>query len=149
MNINGLPVRDAKRSITLHIAPADIRDAEAKDPAHCAAALACRRSLPKCVDAIVHVGRIYVKYDGQNFWNRYITPASLKTEIVALDRGGSFSPGEYRAVPPPISQSAGKHLGGPKANFTLKTGKYSAAKTRKYHVTENVRKPMPKRGHRP
>lgn len=90
--INGLPVKDGKKSISIMVTPQDIKRAHVKDPTMCVAALACRRELG-CTEARVHIGRTYLRFNGH--WDRYITSPNLRTEIVSFDRGGKFTPGEY------------------------------------------------------
>lgn len=99
MKIGGLPVRDAKESVTIKINAADVKNGNRKDAGGCAAALACKRQF-HATDARVHIGRIYIKQDKE--WVRYVTPESLRTEIIAFDRGGEFFPTEHklRKVPP-------------------------------------------------
>lgn len=92
MKISDLPVVNAKRSVLLTISSADVKAGKLKNPSECAAALACKRQL-HVSEARVHLGRIYLK-NGKR-WLRYHTPEALRTEIVAFDSGGNFSPGEY------------------------------------------------------
>ena len=104
MKISGLRVVDAKRDQTIRITNRDVKKGGVKDPATCAAALACRRDL-QSAEAQVHIGRTYVKQGRK--WVRYVTPASLKYEIVAFDRGGKFEPGEYVLLAPRGALSPG------------------------------------------
>ena len=89
----GMPVKDATRPIRLEIQPKDITEAKRKNHGHCAAANACLRQL-HCSDVRIHIARVYIRRRG-GFWIRYETPKSLRTEIVAFDRGGSFAPGVH------------------------------------------------------
>lgn len=41
-----------------------------------------------------------------------IVPRSMRTEIVAFDRGGTFAPGEFRLAAPQPSKLLGKKSGG-------------------------------------
>jgi hypothetical protein len=95
MKINGLSVVDATKSITIKVTASDILKSTKKDQTECAAAIACKRQL-KATEVRVHVGRTYIRYNGQ--WKRYITSSALRDEVVAFDRGGDFNPGEYTLV---------------------------------------------------
>lgn len=98
MAINGVPVKDASKKITLRITSLDVKRGQTKDAASCAAAQACRRQL-HVEDARVHVGCIYIKQKDGKAWLRYRTPQALRSEIIAFDRGGKFMPGEYSLAP--------------------------------------------------
>lgn len=84
--IDDIPVIDAKRPLTLHINPADCKGADPQRPSTCAAAKAIKREL-QAIDCRVHLSRVYIRQNDGN-WQRYRTPKSLRTEIVAFDRGG-------------------------------------------------------------
>ncbi len=128
--IDGMPVIDAKRPVTLHITRADIQHSDPKRPERCAAALAIKRDL-HAIEARVHLSRIYIRSNKGN-WQRYLTPTALKSEIVAFDRGGQFEPSEFVLKPAHPSQRLGVY----RARGPHKTvGK----KRRKPHVTRNVR----------
>jgi hypothetical protein len=89
-------VVDATEPLTVRITSADVRSGAKKSPSTCAAAKALCRTAH--VDAAqVYVGRTYV-LQGKT-WTRYRTPRSLRTEIIAFDRGGAFAPGEYTLMP--------------------------------------------------
>jgi hypothetical protein len=96
--IYGKPVVNGKRKVLLHISPADIKSGKSRIPGACAAAQALMRTIPNCVKARVHLGRTYIMKDDEQ-WYRYKTPEALRTEIVALDRGGRFEPGDYELRP--------------------------------------------------
>lgn len=96
-SIDGLPIMDAKTVLPLKITKADIAKSDSKDPAFCAAANACRRQ-HHVAEVRVHLGRVYVRQNKAN-WVRYETPQALRAEIIAFDRGGTFSPGEYELRP--------------------------------------------------
>jgi len=98
MAIAGLPVKDATKKITLHITPTDIKKGDSKNAAMCAAAQACKRQL-HVEDARVHIGYIYIKEKDGKSWTRYRTPQSLRSEIIAFDRGGKFMSGDYTISP--------------------------------------------------
>lgn len=97
MEINGKRVVDATKPVTIKITPKDISSGDNKNPASCAAAKAAKHSIEDCISARVHIGRVYIEQDKK--WVRYNTPDSLKQEIIAFDRGGSFAPGNYTLRP--------------------------------------------------
>jgi hypothetical protein len=99
MEINGKRVVDAKKAVTIHVTPLDVKTGDNKNPSSCAAAKAAKHSL-SCISARVHIRRVYIEQKAK--WVRYETPDSLRTEIIAFDKGGSFQPGDYtlRKVPP-------------------------------------------------
>jgi len=127
MKINGLPVKDGKRTIELLVTERDVKRATVKDPTNCAAAVACKRALGAS-EARVHVGRTYLRFNGH--WERYLTSHPLRSEIIAFDRGGKFEAGTYKLVKMQPSRKYDKHRGGKAGN-----GK----KRRKYHVLTNIR----------
>lgn len=132
--IDGIPVIDAKKSIQLEINERDVKFADKKEPADCAAARACRRSL-HAIEARIHLGRVYIRMNKGN-WNRYITSRPLRAEIIAFDRGGAFEPGEYSLLAPgPNKKLTGKRKGGIKPFIRGASNK----KRRKPHVVTNVR----------
>jgi|HubBroStandDraft_1064217.scaffolds.fasta_scaffold192151_2 hypothetical protein len=141
--IEGKPVLNAKRRITLHISPADVTKGAKKNPLGCAAALTAMREIPNCTKAKVHLGRVYLFNEEKKSWLRFKTSDALRTEIVAFDRGGSFTPGEYDLIPLSPSELEPKR---PNATCTNDTSTYtnpSSVKTaRKFHVTQGVRKRM-------
>jgi len=99
--IEGLRVKNLIRPINLVITEQDCKVGSSKAPSSCAAALALRR-LPNCSEARVHVARVFLKMrnaNGKQYWLRGKTPASLRTEIAAFDRGGTFEPGTYTINP--------------------------------------------------
>src|SRR4051812_25480409 len=100
MEIKGVRVKDATRPITIEIKDRDVKNGNTKNPAACAAALACKRTF-NGAETRVHIGRTYVKLGKE--WVRFRTPLSLRTEIITFDRGGTFAPGKYTLQPMPKS----------------------------------------------
>jgi hypothetical protein len=98
--IDGNPVVDADKPVTVHITPEDCARGSKKDPEKCAAALALRR-VTACDESRVHLGCTYLRFGKK--WLRYATPPSLKAEIISFDRGGGFYPGDFRLHPMPAS----------------------------------------------
>jgi hypothetical protein len=127
--INGLPIVNAKKKVTISIVSRDILRGDTRDPGACAAAQACKRQF-HATAARVHLGRTYVQVGRK--WLRYLTPHALRTEIVSFDRGANFSPGKYVLSPMPPSRFSGKQQGSPKNG---RTGKKRA----KYHVLTGLR----------
>lgn len=136
--IDGIPILDAKYSITLHITKSDCSNSDPKHPESCAAARSIRRVL-KPIDCRVHLGRIYIRQNKGN-WLRYNTPPALRNEIIAFDRGGVFSPGEYVIKPLPPSQLAtlGKRQGG-EPKFKQARNNPNRKKRKSPHIVKNVR----------
>lgn len=127
--IDGIPVQYAKRPIKIKVTAADIAKADRGEPESCAVARACRREL-HCTEARVHATRTYIR-KSPNMWTAYATPARLRTELVAFDRGGRFEPGEFELKVPP--KPKGKRTG-------TKTGDNNKHhKTRPYHHLKGVR----------
>ncbi len=93
MEINGKKVVDATKKLKIHITQRDAKIGDNKNPSGCAAALAVKRDASDCISARVHIGRVYVETPTK--WIRYQTPDSLRSEIIAFDRGGTFDPGDY------------------------------------------------------
>jgi hypothetical protein len=91
--IDGKPVADADKPVTVHITPEDCARGSKKDPEKCAAALALQR-VAACDESRVHLGCTYLRFGKK--WLRYATPPSLKAEIISFDRGGGFYPGDFR-----------------------------------------------------
>jgi hypothetical protein len=94
--IDGKPVVDADKPVTLQITQADCKRGSKKDPTRCAAALALKRATG-CDECRVHIACTYLRFGDK--WLRYATPPSLKAEIISFDRGGGFYPGDFRLHP--------------------------------------------------
>lgn len=129
--IDGRPVRDAKRDLTLEILVRDITGAKPKDVTACAAARAAKR-ICHALEVRVYMSVTYILQQNK-VWERFMTPPSLAREIVVIDRsGGHFSPGEYLMKAPYPTRQLGRHKPtGPKAT--------QGKKHRFRHMTENVR----------
>lgn len=135
--IDGLPVFDAKKAISLTVTAKDVDNADPKRPNNCAVAIACRRST-QAKEVRVHLGRVYVRTNDQN-WQRFITPRPMRSEIIAFDRGGNFEPGTFTlSAPQPSKKATGKRQGG---KTTVKVAKKVAGgkKRKAPHVVKNVR----------
>lgn len=138
--INGKPVVNGTRRVKLHITPMDTKNRNKKDEFGCVAAKALLRQVPNCVAARVHLGRVYLLNKNDDTWRRYKTSDSLRTEVVAFDRGGTFEPGDYDLVPLAPSdrkENRRKYVQrdpdrGTPGNIPQKT-------PRKLHVTQGVR----------
>lgn len=127
MEIEGLPVKDAKKSVILQITGADVKKGRVKSPESCAAAIACKRQLGAS-EAHVHKSRTYLRFNGH--WIRYQTPASLQAEIVAFDRGGKFEPGEHRLMKMQPSKTVDRKRGPRRSKGKKRSG---------YHIVKNIR----------
>lgn len=136
MRVAGLPVENASKALKLVITKRDCELGDTKDPALCAAARACKRELG-ATEVRVHIGRVYVKTKDK--WTRYITPKSLRTEIIAFDRGGKFEPGEYILGKIQPSKATGKSQGSPQTNRRSSKDRYKAPKRTKSHTVTGIR----------
>lgn len=130
MEINGIKVKDATTPLVLEITKRDVQLGNTRDPGSCAAARACVRLVPDAKEARVYLSRVYVRTDKE--WIRYLTPSSLRTEVVAFDRGGSFSPGEHTL----LVIGGTRKLGADKRKRPRPVKK---AKRQRYHVIEDIR----------
>lgn len=142
MEINGMRVVDATRSVTLHISQDDTKKGNTKDPGACAAARSCLREVKDCEAARIHLGRAYLKVGKK--WLRFKTSEALRSEIVAFDRGGTFEPGEYILRPMPPSggltkKAAGGYGDNPNRPNRLKKPRKLRVMRAKPHQTTNVR----------
>jgi hypothetical protein len=97
MEINGKKVVDATKPLRIVINADDAERGTTKDPSACAAARAILRGYKKkgVKNARVHLGRVYLEYPDK--WVRYLTPDSLRAEIISFDRGNTakFMEGAY------------------------------------------------------
>jgi hypothetical protein len=135
-------VEDADEPMVLIVLASDIKAANRKDPGSCAIACAARRTF-NTKEVRVHLSRIYVR-DG-DVWLRYMTPKSLRTEIVAYDRGGSFEPGEHWLAAPPPSKQTGRMQGTPTSQNKRRRRRVRHQNMPR-HYTENVRPAAPHLG---
>lgn len=140
MEINGKRVVDASKPATVVITPRDIAKGDNKNPSGCAAAMAAKHSIEGCLSARVHIGRVYIEQDKK--WVRYNTPDSLKQEIIAFDRGGSFAPGEYvlRPVSAAETPAGRRNANGPRGSGTTgaarnRRKKLMVAKIKRHEVS--------------
>lgn len=143
MKINDTDVEDANEKLQVVITKSDVRLGSTKNAKACAAAVAlCRQT--GCEAARVHLSRVYIKKSGK--WTRFATPPSLRSEIIAFDRGGKFEPGEYTLAPvQPIVR-----LGSPKRKEWLRKHRQRPAKSKqpqkgvrsKPHVVSGIRERM-------
>jgi len=136
--INGLPIKNAVESLLIHITGPDVKSARPKRPDFCVVALAIKREM-RAREVRVHLGRVYVRTTGTH-WTRYITPGSLRTEIISFDRGGRFALGVHTLgkFGPVKLKKAGKTQGTRKPLAAPRfTG--TGHKRRAYHAVRDVR----------
>jgi hypothetical protein len=138
-SIGGKPVINARKRLRVRITAKDVQTAKTRDPGACAAAKALIRTVPGCVAARVHLGRTYILTNKGN-WSRYKTPDALRSEIVALDRGGKFEPGDYelRPLPPSAMFPKSRAKSGSDTNRN-KNASSPTKRPRKLHVMTGVR----------
>lgn len=138
LKIDGLPVEDAKNPITINISQLDIPRSKAKNPEACVAANACKRVLG-AEEARVHLSRVFLRMPGAKKWLRLKTPAALRGEIIAYDRGGRFATGEYKLDPLSASDKPAYHRKRNDKRARHDLGKKTGKKRRKMHFVEGVR----------
>lgn len=131
VEIDGRPVKDARRSMPITITKEDVKAARRKRPDTCAIAQTCMRQ-PGVKEVRIHLTRAYVR-KGNGAWERLKVPRNLRSEIIAFDRGGRFAPGEY--VLYKISPSD-RYQARPQREPGPRTGK---RKVRKMHYVTDVR----------
>lgn len=135
LEIDGLPVKDAKKSIRLEIMRDDILNARKKNSNCCAVAKACTRGLN--VKAVkVHLTRVYLNTDGKCF-TRYIVSGAMRSEIIAFDRGGRFQAGLYNLGVPDKTKALGYAKKSNKSPKKDEKGKPKLIRT--YTETKNIR----------
>src|SRR5262245_17481059 len=88
--LEGLPIEDATDHVIISVLPKDISNAKRRDSGDCALARAIMRTM-HATEVRVHLSRTYVKQG--KVWQRFDTPAALRTEMASFDRGGTFEPG--------------------------------------------------------
>jgi hypothetical protein len=142
MKIKSKPVVDAKEPLLLVISQADVNKGKKKRPDACAAAVAAVRQCKGALGAHVHLSRTYIEYPDKIV--RYITPRSLRVEIVSFDRGTRFEKGEYELNAIWPAAKLGKQQGGTK-NQTNPNRDRNAGNRRPYHYVEGVRAHAPKK----
>lgn len=136
--IDGKPIIDATKPVELEIGPRDIAKADRKEPLDCAVARAGRRCLG-AKEVRVHLSRIYIRF-GDGSWQRFVTPKSMRTDIIAFDRGGSFPPGTFTLEPPKHSQkNTGARKGTDPKHSHARNNPNRKKRVRSYRVTEDVR----------
>lgn len=102
--IKGKKVVDADYRMAIKVEPQDIAKGNRKEPNSCAIALACMREFD-AISAEVHLSRTYIEFPKR--WLRFVTPPSIRKEIVDFDQKGKFTPGLYMLTPPPPSEKLG------------------------------------------
>ena len=101
-------VVDATRDLVIDVTSADVRKGRRAKADCCAAAVAIMRE-EKVKAVRVHRARVYVDYGDKIV--RYITPNSLRTDLVAFDLYGKFATGQHILQKVPESQRIGIYRG--------------------------------------
>lgn len=107
--IDGLPIVDAAEPLTLYIEDCDIENATPQDPSDCVAARALLRQ-HHAEEVRVHASRVYVRWNTAE-WLRYQTPAILRDEELAFDRGGTAFQGPARIITLPVLRPSARVYG--------------------------------------
>lgn len=94
VKINGKEVVSSATGLWFTVESRDIRNGQPNDPCGCAAARALLRATG-AQEVRVYRNKTYVIPEGGRP-RRYDTPADLRIETIAFDRGGEFYPGKYR-----------------------------------------------------
>lgn len=131
MKIDGKKVVDAHKPLLLEVTSNDVKNSKRKDASACAAAVACKRQL-HVKDVRVHASMTYVDHGDK--WVRYQTPADLKLEALAFDKGGVFDPHTFKLRPP-----SSAHKLGARPPRRTDPKKKRNTKSRPYHRIKNVR----------
>ena len=100
--IDGEIVTDAATRLRVDVTKRDIENGAPLNPNACAIAVACKRQLPGCTDAYIHLGLAFLLIRKQ--WKRWHLPRYARDEVVAFDRGGKFVPQAIDLQPPPVTQ---------------------------------------------
>lgn len=99
--LDGLKVRDGKKSLEVHVTSRDIAKGVPHDPCRCAFAKALMRTTG-AQQARVHSSRIYLEQNG--VYRRYLVTKGMTEQLELFDRTGDMGEGVYEIVPVPPSQ---------------------------------------------
>lgn len=123
--IDGLPVKDAKKSIRILVTKKDIKKGKRKTVAGCPVANACCDNA-KVLEARVHISRVYLRIDDK-CWLRYIVPKNLRDNIAKFDNGSQFTSGTFTLTKAWPSEVIGsKRKSGPRLKVGKKPRAYAA-----------------------
>ena len=95
--LNGKPVYEAKRKLTLYVKADDVKSARRKDPKACAIARCVVRE--KIVES-ARIGTRVALIEYKSHFERYKVPMSTGKDIKRFDEEGSFVVGKYDLLPP-------------------------------------------------
>ena len=94
---NVIDLRDAKKNMYITVTKKDCAAARRKQHSDCAMAVAAKRAMN--LDGVVMAINVaYLVKNNRAF--RLMVPESVQREIISFDRGGGFTPGEYRLSRP-------------------------------------------------
>ena len=103
-------IENATKGITIKV-PKDI-SYRTKNPGQCALAKSCRL-LADVEDAAIYTSTAYIKFKGNDKWQRYRVPTGARQEVIRFDRTASFRPGEYKLTAiQPSHRATGARIGG-------------------------------------
>lgn len=129
-------VKDGKGDIVVVVTKTDA-NASLKNHKDCVMAKACKR-LSGVDGAVISVSTAFI-IKGDTAY-RYRVPQAITREIVAFDRGASFTPGEYELKAPGEWHKTGKQQGTTRNQAThRKTGRNSGTR----HYTKGIRTSLP------
>lgn len=130
--IDGLPVFDVKKNLTLTVTKDDIRRTHTRAPNACAVARACSRQL-HVKEARIHLGRIYLRTNEHN-WQRYQTSLAMRREIIDFDRTGRFAEGTYTVASVGPANATGKQQGSKHPTTRAARKARSTGRKQKTHI---------------
>lgn len=87
--LEGLKVKDAKRSIKISPCELDLKTAKRGNPKCCVAAQALKRD-NRIEKVHVYRSRTFIKFKKDNFYTRFSTPSRLAANTVTFDKARVF-----------------------------------------------------------
>jgi hypothetical protein len=124
---------------------ADVKKAGVQNPSSCAVAQALCRDAA-VAEARVYISRTYVRPKGAKEWKRYRTPANLRTEIVAFDKGAPKAFADENTFELLATPKTGKQQGSTK-NQNVKRGPKEHRTYILTHIRPNANTEFEHNGH--
>lgn len=128
-------VKDGRGDLHIIVTTTDTK-ASVKNHKDCAIAKACKR-LQGVDGAVISVATAFI-IKGDTAY-RYRVPSAVAREVVAFDRGASFTPGEYELKAPGRTHKLGRKQGSSGARTGQGAGRNSGPR----HVTKGIRTALP------
>lgn len=124
-------VVDATENVRIEVTAADAAASAKGDHAHCAMAVACKRSFH--LDGVI-ISRSKAYLIKGTVARRFDVPDSVAREVVSFDRGGGFAPGFYS-----LSRIGPQGRLGVRQNPNKNRSGKSSQRPRFRHLTKKVR----------